>query len=213
MKRAGLLLQAALLAGCTAVGPDYSPPQMAVPGQFAEAESSAAAGDEQLASWWSGFDDPALTRLVELALVQNLDVEAATSRIAESRALERAAGAAAVPQVSAQASASRQRITSGSKGFQRWAGRTLMPTRLMVSTSPSDWSTRTASRTTERETFSSSSKCSASMTWPVGRVPPTIRVPRCSTARWWRLVDIVVSIVAHTPPGRQAACFGPVRHG
>jgi NodT family efflux transporter outer membrane factor (OMF) lipoprotein len=111
VKRGGLLLQAALLAGCTAVGPDYSPPQIAVPGQFAEADASAAAGDGQLASWWSGFDDPALTRLVELALVQNLDVEAATARIAESRALERAAGAAALPQVSAQASASRQRIS------------------------------------------------------------------------------------------------------
>ena len=85
---------------------------------------------------------------------------------------------------------------SGSKGFQRLAGSTRMPTRLMVSTRPRDCRTRTASRTTERETFSSSSRCSASMTWPAGRSPATMRVPRCSMARWWRLVDIVVSIVA-----------------
>jgi NodT family efflux transporter outer membrane factor (OMF) lipoprotein len=100
-----------LLAGCTTAGPDYSRPQAPVPGQFAEAATAEAASDQQLASWWSGFNDDSLTRLIELALVQNLDVEAATSRIAESRALERAAGAAAMPQVSAQASAARQRIS------------------------------------------------------------------------------------------------------
>ena len=103
----------------------------------------------------------------------------------------------------------RRPAASGSRADRRGSsgceGSTRMPTRLMVSTRPRDCSTRTASRTTERETLSSSSSCSASMTCPAGSSPATIRVPRCSMARWWRLVDIVVSIMRPgLGPGRPA---------
>jgi NodT family efflux transporter outer membrane factor (OMF) lipoprotein len=109
MKR-HIALMAVLLGGCT-VGPNYSRPTTPVPPTFAESQVAAAASDADLATWWHGFADPELDRLVNRAIAQNLDVESAAARIREARARERVAGAAALPQVDAQASASRQRIS------------------------------------------------------------------------------------------------------
>ena len=106
MKRVALL--SLILAGCTTVGPDYREPQMAVPASYLE---PGASGTAQLDHWWRGFDDPQLAGLVELALNQNLDIEMAAARIREARALERAAGAGASPQVGAETSVTRQRIS------------------------------------------------------------------------------------------------------
>src|SRR6185312_3282745 len=99
-----------LLAGCT-VGPDYEPPLASVPPAYAEEGSGPGASDADLASWWRGFGDPELDKLVNQAIAQNLDVQTAAARIREARALERASGAAALPRLDAQSSASRQRIS------------------------------------------------------------------------------------------------------
>ena len=99
MKRLSLLA-ASLLAGCT-VGPNYQKPAVATPPAYLE---PAPAGDADVAQWWRGFGDPQLSRLIDLALVQNLDVQGAAARIREARAAERDAGARALPEVDAQAS-------------------------------------------------------------------------------------------------------------
>lgn len=106
MKRA--LPIAILLSGCTTVGPNYRPPETAVPATYLE---PGAAGEADLATWWRGFGDPQLSALIEQALRQNLDIELAAARIREARAMERAAGANALPNVSAEASVTRQRIS------------------------------------------------------------------------------------------------------
>jgi NodT family efflux transporter outer membrane factor (OMF) lipoprotein len=108
--RRGSSLTALLLTGCT-VGPNYQRPAASVPSAFAEPHEPPASGDAELASWWQSFGDVELSKLVNRAIVQNLDVESAAARIREARARERVAGAAALPQVDAQASASRQRIS------------------------------------------------------------------------------------------------------
>jgi multidrug efflux system outer membrane protein len=105
------VLPALLLAGCSTVGPNYRQPDVAVPASYLETTRSTAAGDTQLASWWRGFNDGQLSALIERALGQNLDIEAATARIQEARALERVAGAGASPQLDAQAQVTRQRIS------------------------------------------------------------------------------------------------------
>ena len=102
------LLCAALLGGCTTVGPDYRQPEAAVPAGWTE---PAAAGEAQLDHWWRGFGDERLAALVEQALAQNLDLELAAARIREARALEGVAGAGASPQVGGEASVARQRIS------------------------------------------------------------------------------------------------------
>ncbi len=103
------LLATALLAGCT-VGPNYQRPDVAVPEAYAPGPRPSPS-DAELASWWSGFGDPELDALVRRALAQNLDLATAEARIREARAREVVAGAAALPQVSAQGSVSRQRIS------------------------------------------------------------------------------------------------------
>jgi NodT family efflux transporter outer membrane factor (OMF) lipoprotein len=110
MSRGALALLAALLAGCT-VGPNYARPTTPVPPAYAEPHADSGPSDTELASWWSGFGDPELDKLVNRAVAQNLDVESAAARIREARAQERAAGAAAAPEVSANGSVTRQRIS------------------------------------------------------------------------------------------------------
>ena len=110
MKRLPLACCAAALAGCT-VGPNYQRPATAVPPAYAEPNASAALADTDLATWWRGFGDPELDRLVNRAVAQGLDVQTAAARIREARAREGAAGAAALPQVSANGSVTRQRIS------------------------------------------------------------------------------------------------------
>ena len=104
----GLIIATLLLAGCTTVGPDYREPEVAVPSSYLE---PGASGTAQLDRWWQGFGDSGLTALVDRALRQNLDIELATARIREARALERVAGAGASPEVAAQGSVTRQRIS------------------------------------------------------------------------------------------------------
>lgn len=106
MKRSAIL--AALLLGACTVGPDYAEPQLAVPANYLEASASETAS---LDRWWQGFGDAQLSSLMDRALTANLDIEMATARIREARALEQVAGAGASPQVAAEASITRQRIS------------------------------------------------------------------------------------------------------
>ncbi len=110
LSRASLLLPPVFLAGCT-VGPDYRPSPVPVPPAYAEASGKSGLADFELATWWTGFHDAELDTLVNRALAQNLDVQTAAARIREARAREVVAGAAGQPQLGAQASGTRQRIS------------------------------------------------------------------------------------------------------
>src|SRR5580704_10543441 len=96
---ASSLALAAALAACT-VGPDYKAPDTTMPARFA-GTAAPGAGASDLARWWTGFDDPALSGLVVRALHDNLDLQTAASRIREAREQELMAGAAAWPTVTA----------------------------------------------------------------------------------------------------------------
>lgn len=109
-RRWSIALVAEALAACT-VGPNYSRPATPVPAAFAEPHHAASNSDSDLALWWRTFGDPELDRLVERALARNLDIETATAKIREARARETLAGADALPQVDASASAARERIS------------------------------------------------------------------------------------------------------
>ena len=108
------LLVIGLLAACT-VGPDYKPPDAAVPAQFA-GTTGAAQSDVTLAQWWTGFDDPTLNDLVVRALRDNLDLQTAASRIREARQQEIVAGAAAWPSLSANAQFTHSHLSQNSIG-------------------------------------------------------------------------------------------------
>lgn len=75
-----------VLAGCVTVGPDYVAPQMA-PATLQQAGAVDYVADHPVATWWSQFDDPVLDQLVREALIANLDVRIAVSRVNEARAV------------------------------------------------------------------------------------------------------------------------------
>ncbi len=77
---------ALLLAGCM-LGPDFKKPPAPVAGKWLEAGTPAVDSDRQeYRDWWSVFNDPTLTRLVELAYRQNLTLLTAGVRVLEARA-------------------------------------------------------------------------------------------------------------------------------
>jgi NodT family efflux transporter outer membrane factor (OMF) lipoprotein len=92
-------------------------------------EQRHAASTAELVKWWEGFGDPQLTRLVSVALEQNLDLAQATARVDQARAGLGAATAALLPSASASAQAARSyqsietplgRLQNATPGFDRY---------------------------------------------------------------------------------------------
>lgn len=104
------VLMAAALTGCMTVGPDYKRPQTDMPEQW----PGATATDPVSATWWHTYNDPVLNRLVDEALLQNLDLRQAIARVAEARAGLGIARADQYPGVTANASAARNRASQNS---------------------------------------------------------------------------------------------------
>ena len=117
--RSALLLGIGVaLAGCT-VGPDYQRPSLwspaswfqgsPAPDQSATRATSVPVAEPVDPEWWAVFGDPVLTGLMRRAAASNLDVRAATARLAQSRAQVRITGAAAYPDLNTNGSYTRQR--------------------------------------------------------------------------------------------------------
>lgn len=60
-------------------------------------------------AWWRSFDDPVLNRLVDEALLGNLDIEAAAARLQQAAGASRVAASNSLPSATVGASASAQR--------------------------------------------------------------------------------------------------------
>ncbi len=105
-----------VVAGCE-VGPDYAPPAVtlvAFHNGDVVAARKASLPAPPLDVWWTGFHDPALTRIVQRALQQNLDLAASLARVSRARAAAREAGAQLLPtaELAAQANPVRQSLES-----------------------------------------------------------------------------------------------------
>lgn len=98
---------AASLAAC-AVGPDYQAPDVArtlsLPAQFANAAEPGLAPAAIRTQFWTGFDDPLLTRLVEDGLAGNRDLKQALASLRAARGALRLRGYDRFPTVTAGAS-------------------------------------------------------------------------------------------------------------
>lgn len=99
------------LAGCAAVGPDYQRPEVAVPANWRLANGEATAMVNP--AWWRQFNDPALDRLVDIALQENKDLKIASARIEEYLGRYAFTRADQFPQLGADASADRTRTPAG----------------------------------------------------------------------------------------------------
>lgn len=74
-----------MVSGCT-VGPDYAPETAAdlgVPENYLGAGRSETA--EDISGWWTGFNDPVLTELVERAFAGSPDLAQSLSRVIQAR--------------------------------------------------------------------------------------------------------------------------------
>jgi NodT family efflux transporter outer membrane factor (OMF) lipoprotein len=92
------------ISGC-AVGPNYQPPEVAVPQGF-EAQARAnqksttlPEPDPNVVLWWRPLKDRTLDGLVERAVASNLQIESALARVQRARELEVAVIGAALPQI------------------------------------------------------------------------------------------------------------------
>ena len=109
MRALPLILAAVILAGCT-IGPDYSRPDVALPGNFpgGTAQSSPVIDSQ----WWTLYGDPRLNELVTSALERNADIRVAIGRVEETDAQLREAGVAFLPEIDLGTSGTRQRFST-----------------------------------------------------------------------------------------------------
>jgi len=125
----GASLLVLALSGCAVAPPAAVPAAQALatplaadwrspwPAGAALAQMSAdapAPPQAELAQWWRGFNDPALSALIEQALQAHTSVRSAQAALQQARALNTLSQAALGPQL--QASASTQRAQAGQAG-------------------------------------------------------------------------------------------------
>ena len=107
-----------LLAGCTAIGPDYQRPASVAPARWSEAvppNSTAVPSGSTTATpdsaWWKSFGDPELDSLIDRAVRANHNVLLARARVQEARAQHGLAEADAGPTVDASGGYERLRTS------------------------------------------------------------------------------------------------------
>jgi NodT family efflux transporter outer membrane factor (OMF) lipoprotein len=115
------MLQAAIIAvplgGCWING---TPPEpgLDIPAAYSAGPKKPSSADAATPSltWWRGFRSRELTSIIDDANAANLDVAAAVARIVQADAQSRIAGAALLPQVDLNGSASRSRSSQSTGG-------------------------------------------------------------------------------------------------
>ncbi|WP_150626799.1 efflux transporter outer membrane subunit [Pandoraea captiosa] len=125
MKRHAHLLStmaatAALMVGCTTVGPDYRLPDSAAMrspdanGALADGSQRAVSLDAVPDDWWRLYDDPTLDALVKQALAANSNVRAALANVQRAIAMYHEVESENLPQGGVQAEALRAQISGES---------------------------------------------------------------------------------------------------
>ena len=98
----------ALASGCVQ-GPDYSRPEVEVPGAYRFAQLSAESIDQP--GWWNAYRDQHLDALVREALASNRDLRIASARVDEFAAILAGTRSQGLPQVGYALSGNRSRAS------------------------------------------------------------------------------------------------------
>ena len=104
--RNGTLLFSLTLSACS-LAPKYQQPAMNIPGGWSTVAGVGVDGAPSTTPFWQELDSSELDRLIEIALAQNLDLEAALHRIDQARGQAKVAASSLYPSVTATGSASR----------------------------------------------------------------------------------------------------------
>lgn len=94
------------LSACS-LAPNYQRPQMAVPTGWSSVAGVGVDPQPSTTPFWQELGNADLDRLIEIALAQNLDLQAALHRIDQARGQAKVAASPLYPTVSASGSASR----------------------------------------------------------------------------------------------------------
>ncbi len=94
------------LAACS-LAPNFERPDMEIPAGWSNASNASLQSQPDALPFWKALGSEDLNRLVETALAQNLDLEAALHRIDEARAQAKVAGSALYPSIEAGGSSTR----------------------------------------------------------------------------------------------------------
>jgi multidrug efflux system outer membrane protein len=100
---------ALILTGCV-VGPNYVSPATKVPEQWSATPGEPGSA-QALKSFWTGFEDPVLTRLIQQAIESNYGLKIAGERIRAAHDAVRVAAAGDRPQIGIGAAAESRRET------------------------------------------------------------------------------------------------------
>jgi len=103
------VLSAIFLSACAAVGPNYQRPAIETPENWRINYPQAAAIAN--VRWWTQFGDPTLNDLIETALRENRDVQAAAARVDQFIGALQTTRSQFFPQIGYNADASRNRAT------------------------------------------------------------------------------------------------------
>lgn len=104
-----------LLASCM-VGPDFKKPvTKTAPEWLGESISSEYVSEEPDLTWWESLGDPMLTEYIGRAVESNYDIQIASARVLEARALRGIAASEFYPQI--EADASYQRLRQSENGL------------------------------------------------------------------------------------------------
>jgi len=126
----GFLLCLVLVTAC-AVGPDFKPPEMSVPAEWAGPTPLPAVtpAEKDLANWWTVFDDKMMQSLIQQAVESNLDLKFAEARIRQARAVRGIAESFLGPTIEATGSYQRSEASvSPADGTGRSSGNTVSVT-------------------------------------------------------------------------------------
>ena len=106
-----LLLAVFMPSACTTVGPDYSPPDLQTPASWKNDVSGVISDtqsqEETLAKWWTTFNDPVLSDLMEQSVAGNLNLKQALNSVRQARIQRGITNADRFPSVNSSGSAGR----------------------------------------------------------------------------------------------------------
>jgi multidrug efflux system outer membrane protein len=105
-----VLSAAMFLSGCQ-IWPDYQRPKVDVPAQYVQSDQQAGSQSMVANNWWTLYQDPVLTGLIESALQNNKDIKLAVARIEEADAVMQEVGAFLLPQINLEGAARKTRVT------------------------------------------------------------------------------------------------------
>ena len=111
-----VIVPALLLAGCAA-GPNFHPPKTEVSAAFANGNQTNLTAAATAVTWWQGFNDVILNRLVVQAVTNNPDLRIATAHVLEARALRMGAVADYFPIANANAGWTKSQTSQDSANF------------------------------------------------------------------------------------------------